>query len=158
MNLTLRQTKFYTMRVHIPTSFIWIIIFFNGPFEYGDSGIFKLLRWMQNLDQTTWDHEILYADRSSMNKQLLVTPLFRKTRNTNMAGGWNLKYIFYVMERTREPLHLDKWSFVHWKIMDTPTSFICIIIFFDVAFLIWRWFDIFRLCWDKRWTTLRIIL
>jgi len=35
--------------VDIPTSFILIIIFFNGPFEYGDGGIFKLLRWMQNL-------------------------------------------------------------------------------------------------------------
>jgi len=33
----------------ILTSFIWIIIFFNGPFEYGDGGIFKLLRWMQNI-------------------------------------------------------------------------------------------------------------
>jgi hypothetical protein len=24
-----------------PTSFIWIIIFFNGTFEYGDGKIFK---------------------------------------------------------------------------------------------------------------------
>jgi hypothetical protein len=35
-----------------------------------------------------------------------------------MAGGWNFKYIFYCMERTYEPLHLDTWSFVHWKILD----------------------------------------
>jgi hypothetical protein len=27
----------------IPTTFIWIKIFFKGPFEYGDGGIFKLL-------------------------------------------------------------------------------------------------------------------
>jgi hypothetical protein len=30
--------------VDMPTSFIWIIIFFNGPSEYGDGGIFELLR------------------------------------------------------------------------------------------------------------------
>jgi hypothetical protein len=33
--------------VDMSTSFIWIIIFFNGPFEYGYGGIFKLLRLMQ---------------------------------------------------------------------------------------------------------------
>jgi hypothetical protein len=33
----------------IPTSFIWIIIFFNAPLGYGDGGIFKLQRWIQNL-------------------------------------------------------------------------------------------------------------
>jgi hypothetical protein len=38
------------------------------------------------------------------------------------------------MERTREPLHLDKWSFVHGKIIDMPTSFIWITIFFDGTF------------------------
>jgi hypothetical protein len=30
---------------------------------------FKLLRWMQNLPQSSWDREILYADRSSEDKQ-----------------------------------------------------------------------------------------
>jgi hypothetical protein len=29
----------------IPTSFISIITFFNGPFEYDNDGIFKLLMW-----------------------------------------------------------------------------------------------------------------
>jgi hypothetical protein len=36
--------------------------FFNGAFECGDGGIFKLLRWMQNLHQPTWEYEILCAD------------------------------------------------------------------------------------------------
>jgi hypothetical protein len=45
--------------------FILMDIFFNKPFEYGYDGIFKLLRWMQNLHHSTWDHKILYADRSS---------------------------------------------------------------------------------------------
>jgi hypothetical protein len=35
---------------------------------------FKLLRWMQNLHQSMWDHGILYADRSSKDGQLLMRP------------------------------------------------------------------------------------
>jgi hypothetical protein len=46
----------------IPTCFISIIIFFNRAFEYDSGEIIKLLRWMQNLHQLTWDHESLYAD------------------------------------------------------------------------------------------------
>jgi hypothetical protein len=48
----------------VPATFISIIIFFNRLFEYGDGGIFELLRWLQNMPQSTWDLEILYADRS----------------------------------------------------------------------------------------------
>jgi hypothetical protein len=55
--------------VDMPTSFIGIIIFINGTFEYGDGGIFKLLSWMQNLRQQTWGNEIFYSDRSSRDKQ-----------------------------------------------------------------------------------------
>jgi hypothetical protein len=61
----------------VPTSFICIIAFFNGCFEYGDGGIFKLLRWMQNLHQSTCDHEILSADGSLEDEQLLMRPLLR---------------------------------------------------------------------------------
>jgi hypothetical protein len=73
--------------VHIPTIFILILIFFNRPFEYGNGGIFELLRWMQNLHQSTWDHKIVYADRSLENEQLLMRPLLLESKNTNMAGG-----------------------------------------------------------------------
>jgi hypothetical protein len=38
------------------------------------------------------------------------------------------------METNHEPLHLDKSSFIHWKIMGTPASFILNIIFFGAAF------------------------
>jgi hypothetical protein len=38
------------------------------------------------------------------------------------------------MAGTRVPLHLEKLSFVHWKITDIPKSFIWIVIFFDGAF------------------------
>jgi hypothetical protein len=120
----------------IPTSFVWIIIFLDRPLEYGDSGIFKLLRWMQNLHQSMWDHEILYANSSSDAGQLLSRPLLQETKNTNMAGCWRFKYIFYFMETTHEPLHLRHMKFVHWKIMDIPVSFIWIIIFFYGAFWI----------------------
>jgi hypothetical protein len=40
------------------------------------------------LHQTMWDYEILYADRSSKDEQLLIRPLLRKTKkNTNMVGS-----------------------------------------------------------------------
>jgi hypothetical protein len=51
-----------------------------------------------------------------------------------MAGDWCLISTFCFMETTHEPLHLVKLNFVHWKIMDIPTSFIRTIIFFDRAF------------------------
>jgi hypothetical protein len=38
------------------------------------------------------------------------------------------------METTHEPLHVDKRSYVQWKIMNITTSFIWIIISFDGAF------------------------
>jgi hypothetical protein len=38
------------------------------------------------------------------------------------------------METTNELLHLDKWSFVQWKIIDILTIYILIIIFFDDGF------------------------
>jgi hypothetical protein len=56
----------------MPTSFIWIIVFCNGRFNCGDARIFKLLKLMQTLRQSTWDEEILYVDRSSMDRQLFA--------------------------------------------------------------------------------------
>jgi hypothetical protein len=38
------------------------------------------------------------------------------------------------MDRTHGPLHLNKLSFLHWKIMDISTTSIWIIIFFDGSF------------------------
>jgi hypothetical protein len=70
----------------IPTSFILNVTFFDKAFEYTD-GIFKLLRWMQNLHHSMWDHEILYADRPSEDEQLLIIPHLWKNKNTNMAGS-----------------------------------------------------------------------
>jgi hypothetical protein len=108
--------------VDIPTSFFWIIIFFNRPFEYGNGGIFELLMWMQNLHQSMWDHRILCADRYLNDKQLLVRPLLWESKSMYMTGSWKFKFTFYFMERTHEPLHLVKRSFLHWRITDILTS------------------------------------
>jgi hypothetical protein len=62
--------------INIRATFIWIIIFFNGRFEYGDHGVFTLLRWMQNLHQSTWDYAILYAERFSEDEKLSIRSLW----------------------------------------------------------------------------------
>jgi hypothetical protein len=43
---------------------------------------FKLLRLMQNLHQSTWDHEILYIDRSSKDEQLFIRSFLLKKIRT----------------------------------------------------------------------------
>jgi hypothetical protein len=49
LHLLLDERSFVQWKiVDIPTSFILIIVFFNGPFKYVDCGIFKLLRYMLN--------------------------------------------------------------------------------------------------------------
>jgi hypothetical protein len=50
-----------------------------------------------------WNNEILYADGSSKDKQLLIKSLLQKNKNTNMAGGCRLKFMFCFMETTHEP-------------------------------------------------------
>jgi hypothetical protein len=151
--LLLDKRKFCTVKDHRQTfTFISIFIFFWRPFEYGDGGIFRLLRWIQNLHQSTWDHNILYADRSSEDEQLLTRPLLRECKNTKMAVCSKLYFIFYFMERTHEPLHLEKWSFVRWKILDIRTV-TWIIIFFDGAFE----YGGFSKCWCYVWTNAELL-
>jgi hypothetical protein len=43
----------------------------------------KLMRWKQNLHQSTWDHEVLYVDRSLKDEQLV----FVKVENMNLESG-----------------------------------------------------------------------
>jgi hypothetical protein len=71
----------------IPVSFTSTIIFFNRSFEYSDSGIFKLLKWTQNLHQSTWNHEIVCADRPSEDEHFLIRPIMRKIKKYEQ-GGW----------------------------------------------------------------------
>jgi hypothetical protein len=51
-----------------------------------------------------------------------------------MADIWMLKFKFHLIETTHRPLHLDKRILEQWRIMNIPTSFIWIIIFFDGGF------------------------
>jgi hypothetical protein len=52
---------------------------------------FELLRLMQNLHQSTWDHEILYTDRSSKDEQLLIRQFLSKTKKYEHGGCLNVK-------------------------------------------------------------------
>jgi hypothetical protein len=56
--------------VDITTSFVRIFILLDVTFEHGDGGNSKLLRWTQNLHQSTEDHEVLNCGRSSEDEQL----------------------------------------------------------------------------------------
>jgi hypothetical protein len=104
----------------MPTSIIWIITFVNRPFEYGDGGIFKLLRWMRNFRQSTWYHEILYADTSSKDKLLLIISLLRKTkiRTWRVVETLNTYFISWtefmkIYTETYEVLYIERsWTYL----------------------------------------------
>jgi hypothetical protein len=58
---------------------------------------------MQNLHQPTWDHEILYVNRSSKDEQLPIRiALGGKKR---CVEGMNVKINVLFTETTQEPLH-----------------------------------------------------
>jgi hypothetical protein len=50
---------------------------------------FKLLRWIQNLHQSTWDHAILFADMSSKDEQTLVQG--RGVHVTGVSAAYTFK-------------------------------------------------------------------
>jgi hypothetical protein len=60
------------------------VLFNSVPLTIPKWRTFKLLRWMQNLHQSTWGHKILYTDRSSKDEQLLIKPFLLKIKNTNI--------------------------------------------------------------------------
>jgi hypothetical protein len=51
--------------------------------NHSKPGKFKLLRCMQNMHQSTWDCDILYAEKTSKGEKLLRQFLCQ-ARNTNM--------------------------------------------------------------------------
>jgi hypothetical protein len=57
-----------------------------------------------------------------------------KTIFTNVAVSWKLKFMFYFMEMSHEPMHSDKWSLLWLKTADIRKSFIWIVILFHDAF------------------------
>jgi hypothetical protein len=52
---------------------------------------FKHLRWIQNLLYSTWDHEILYADRPSKDEQDLLRTFFMINLKYEHGGRFNFK-------------------------------------------------------------------
>jgi hypothetical protein len=42
---------------------------------------------MQNFHPSTFDHEMLYADRPSEDEQPLINLLYQEIKNMNMMGG-----------------------------------------------------------------------
>jgi hypothetical protein len=66
---------------------------------------------------------------TTFSKAILV-----KTKNTNLEGGWMLKFTLCFMETIHKPLVLEKWSLVQHKKIDICTSSIWITILFDEAF------------------------
>jgi hypothetical protein len=74
------------------------------------------------LEPSTWNHTIVYGDRSSQDEQLNEPFLYRNKKNCELRGQLEVKIRITVnlMEITQS-LHLqwlDKCSLVHWKIMD----------------------------------------
>jgi hypothetical protein len=63
---SLVQLKISDMAIN----FAWINIFLTELLNTAMVGLSALLRWMQNLHQSTGHPEILYADRSSKDEQL----------------------------------------------------------------------------------------
>jgi hypothetical protein len=86
------------------------------------------------LHQSTWDHNILYADISSDGEQRT----FNKTtftRNQKYEHGERLKVKIKILFYAENSLTVTRrrMKFVHRKIMDIPTSCIRTIVFFDGA-------------------------
>jgi hypothetical protein len=70
------------------TSTPYFLIPYLQPFQNGGR---SNMRWMQNLHQLTWDHEILYTDRSSKDEQLLIRPFLSKTKKYEHGGRLNVE-------------------------------------------------------------------
>jgi hypothetical protein len=79
---------------------------------------------MQNLHQSTCDHEILCAGRSLKDEQLLIRPFLSKTKKYEHGRRLNVKIHSLFCETTHEPLHLDKLTLVEKEIIEIPISFI----------------------------------
>jgi hypothetical protein len=143
--------------VDMPTRLIWTIIFFNGPFEYGEGGNFILLRWRQNWHNSTRDHTISCAD------------IFRWWTTCNTATvaiiqkyeyGRRLKVKIHILfyGENSWTVALSQMEFCRLKDHGHTYKFYLNHHFLWQSFRMWWYFEIMRLCWDKRWTTLCKIL
>jgi hypothetical protein len=74
------------------------------------------------------------GNQNLLKQQCVLRSLLNVNTSTSVAAGWNVKFIFCCMEKTRETLHPVKWSVVLQKIVDIPTSIILITVTLDEAF------------------------
>jgi hypothetical protein len=58
--------------VHVSEDVQNAIVFNPVALSIPEWRVLELLRWMQNMRQSTWDHDILYADRSSKRGKSLI--------------------------------------------------------------------------------------
>jgi hypothetical protein len=84
------------------TSIPYVLILHLQPFPNGGRSDIEV---DENLQHLTWDHKILYADRS-LNEQLLIIQFVENM--WNLADDLKLKFIFCFVDATRELLYLDK--------------------------------------------------
>jgi hypothetical protein len=80
----------YDDLVDIPTSFIWIVIFFGEVFDMS----MGFLNSSSGCKTCTSQHSTMCFGRSVKDDQLVIRPHLRKTSNTNMVGGWKSKFKF----------------------------------------------------------------
>jgi hypothetical protein len=58
----------------------------------------KVLDMYAKIESHNMDHEMVYADRTAKDEQLLLRSFLWKTKIANVHGCWNLKFIFCFME------------------------------------------------------------
>jgi hypothetical protein len=79
--------KFGTVVMPLKVTLTFLIPYLQ-PFQNGGR---SNMRWMQNLHQSMWDHEILCADRFSKDEQLLMRPFLSETKKYKHGGRLNVK-------------------------------------------------------------------
>jgi hypothetical protein len=143
--IALRETNFCTWKImDIATSFIWVIIFFNRPFEYGDGGIFKLLRWIQNLQLSRWDHNILYRGWTTFNKTTFVRIL-----KFEHYGQLKFKLHILLYGENSWTIALRQMKFCTLKDHGHTYKFYLNHYFLWWSFWMWQYLKILRLCCGK---------
>jgi hypothetical protein len=94
--VALKQTKFGTMKDRGP----------SYKFYLKNSSLWRRFWIWGWWDFQTPEVDAKIAQINVEPRQLLIRPLFRKTENTHMTGGWNLKFTFYFTKTTHESLQL----------------------------------------------------
>jgi hypothetical protein len=116
---------------------------------------FRHMRWIQNLHQSTWDHEILYADRSSKEERLFIKTIHVINQKYERGGLLKVKIQILFSEETLEPLRLGTTRSPHFfSLIDSfslsfRSSNATYVFYFPALSLqLWRWRQHF---YPKRW-------